>query len=527
MLSLKHPGIIYQNANLLQCVTSALSLPVSGLGFVAVKDGRIVAVGPSEAASALKGPGARVIDCQGYTLLPGFVDAHCHFLALSSRLSAIDCGAKRASTIPQLVNTIAQGLSETRSRAWDGQGWTRAFGYDEFYLEEGRHPTRWELDQVSMAHPVRLDHRTGHAMVLNSFALDLLHITEDTPDPVDGVIQRDEASGEPTGVLLEMGRWVRERLGHTRSEHEVRQGAVLTSRYFLSRGVTSLQDATPTNSQRQWELFSELERSGCIAPRLNMMVGAGSADPEERAAMRVREDDRLRLGATKVMVTMTTGALHPSEEELRGLVLKEHREGSQVAVHAVEAVAVEAVADALLYAQAVAPRPDARHRIEHCSECPPHVVDKIAAAGAVVVTQPGFIYDAGERYSALADSRYLPHLYPIASLAEAGILIGAGSDAPVTYPDPMASIYAAVTRRTSTGNALELAQGIAVEDAIVMHTRGGAHASFEEHRKGAIKEGYLADFVLLDQDPASVEPEALKDIRPLMTVVGGEVAWQA
>ena len=235
----------------------------------------------------------------------------------------------------------------------------------------------------------------------------------------------------------------------------------------------------------------------------------------------------LRLGATKIMLTMTTGALQPSEEELRELILREHRQGSQVAVHAVEADAVEAVADALMYAQAVAPRPDARHRIEHCSECPPHVVDKIAGAGAAVVTQPGFIYDVGDRYSGLADGRYLPHLYPIASLAQAGVAIGFGSDAPVTYPDPMASIYAAVARKTRTGTVLGPGQGVPVEDALVMHTRGGAYASFEDHLKGVIGEGYLADFVLLEHDPTAVEPEELKDIRPLMTVIGGEVAWQA
>ncbi len=243
--------------------------------------------------------------------------------------------------------------------------------------------------------------------------------------------------------------------------------------------------------------------------------------------MRPREDAGLRLGAAKIMATLTTGALQPSEEDLRTLILREHMQGSQVAVHAVEAEVVEAVADALLYAQAVAPRPDARHRIEHCSECPPRAVEKIAATGAVVVTQPGFIYDVGDRYSGLAESRNLPHLYPIAGLATAGVPIGAGSDSPVTYPDPMASICAAVTRRTRAGAVLGRGQGISVEDALAMYTRGGAYASFEEHRKGTMKVGYLADFVLLEKDPTAVFPGALGDIRPLITVIGGEVVWEA
>lgn len=524
---MNYPGIIYQNANLLQCVTSELGPSDSRLGFVAVKDGRIIATGPAEAAASAQGPSTQVVDCQSYTLLPGFVDAHCHFLALASRLGAIDCGRERASTIPQLVNVIIQGSSDARSRDWDGRAWICAFGYDEFYLEENRHPTRWELDQVSMSHPVRLEHRTGHAMVLNSFAMEVLHITRDTPDPVDGVIHRDAVSGEPTGVFLDMGLWVRERLGHTRSEDEVRQGAKLASRLFLSRGVTSIQDATPSNGPEQWELFSELRRSGCLMPRLNMMVGASCSNSEWRASISNREEAGMRLGATKIMVTMTTGALQPTEEELRELVVREHMQGSQVAVHAVEVEAVEAVADALLYAHAAAPRPDARHRIEHCSECPPHVMDKVAASGAVVVTQPGFIYDVGERYVNLADDRLLPHLYPIASLAAAGVPIGVGSDAPVTYPDPMAGIHAAVTRMTGAGMTLSPGQGVPVEDAIAMHTRGSAYACFEEHLKGVVGEGYLADFVLLEQDPTAVEPGALKDIRPLVTVVGGEVVWEA
>ena len=150
---MEYPGIIYQNTNLLQCVTSGLDLSKPGLSFVGVRDGRIAAIGPAEKASSAQGQGTRVIDCQGYTLLPGFVDAHCHIMALASRLSAIDCGREKASTIPQLVNVIAQGSAEARGREWDGRGWIRAFGYDEFYLEEGRHPTRWELDKVSIVPP--------------------------------------------------------------------------------------------------------------------------------------------------------------------------------------------------------------------------------------------------------------------------------------------------------------------------------------------------------------------------------------
>ncbi len=527
MLRLDHPEIIYQNVRLLQSTTVGLRRPASGLHFVAVKDGRILAIGPAESALSLKGPETRLVHCQGGTLLPGFVDAHCHFLALASQLGSIDCSYVSASSIPQLVSKIARESVITRSKEWDGRGWIRAFGYDEFYLRENRHPTRWDLDQVSQSHPIRLDHRTGHAMVLNSPGLELLHINKDTPDPVDGVVHRDEVSGEPTGVLLEMARWVRDRLGHTRDEQDVRQGARQASRLLLSKGVTSLHDATPSNGPDQWKLFMKLRESGCLVPWINMMMGADRVSLEEQREVGTHEDAGLRLGAVKIMVTLTTGALQPSEDELRELVLEKHRKGLQVAVHAVEAEAVEAAADALLYAQDVAPRPDARHRIEHCSECPPHVVDKIARAQAVVVTQPSFIYERGERYLHLVDDGHLPHLYPVASLAAAGIPIAAGSDAPVTHPDPLAGIYAAASRKTKSGATLGPGQDISVKSAIAMHTMGGAYAAFEEGSKGAIGEGYVADFVLLEQDPSAVELDAIKDIRALLTVVAGVVVWRS
>ncbi len=525
--SLNYPEVIYQNANLLGCATPEMGYwPTGGPGYVAVGNGIILATGPMEQAPRLKGPQTRIVDCQGYTLMPGFVDAHCHFFALANQLCDIDCRPERAASIPELVHILQQESADACSTNWDGRTWIRAFGYDEYYLAEKHHPTRWDLDRVSETHPIRLDHRTQHAMALNSLALRLAHINVETPDPIDGVIQRDEATGEPTGLLFEMGQWVREKVGPTRKDGAVQRAGKTANRLLLSKGITSFQDATPSNDLNRWNAFLALKGSGRLAPKVTMMMGKDHSWLREWCKESGTEETGLHLGAVKVMVTMTTGTLQPSEEELRELVLSYHQDGFQVALHAVEAESVEAAADVLLYVQSILPRPNARHRIEHCSECPPHLVRKLARAHASVVSQPGFIYDVGERYHSLVDKQLRAHLYPFFDLAAAGVPIGAGSDAPVSYPDPLASIYASVTRKSRGGIAVAPAQAISVEASIAMHTLGSAHAAFEDGQEGAIKKGSRADFVLLDQDPTSVEPDLIKTIRPLMTAIGGEVVWQ-
>ena len=529
-----YPQIIYDNARLLPCTTSHNDL-LSGaaLGFVAVRNGIILAVGERGQAREFKSSKTRVVDCQGKTLIPGFVDAHCHVLALASKLCDIDCRPGKINNIPELVYLMSQEAhrsfsgSRSHERNRDRLPWIRAYGYDEFYLESGHHPTRWDLDRVSVEHPVRLDHRTGHAMVLNSHALGLLHITKDTPDPPDGVIQRDEVTGEPTGVLLEMTAWVNSRLGSTHDSQEEKRGLILANQLLLSGGITSVQDATPTNNPPRWDTFRSLKQAGHLVPRITMMIGKDHVARFVDGCPKFSDEDAdLHLGALKVVITLTTGAMNPPEDELRELVLTSHKRGLQIAMHAVEAEAVEAAADALLYAQSVLLRPNARHRIEHCSECPPPLIEKLVSSRTLVVSQPGFLHDAGDRYEALASPDVRPHLYPFRGLSLAGVPLAAGSDAPVSFPDPLAGISAAVTRKSRRGSMVTPDQAISVEAALHMHTLGGAYAAFEEKMKGTIEVGKLADFVLLDGNPTSVEPEGIGQIRPLITVVGGEVVWQ-
>ena len=495
-------------------------LPIAD--FVALEGDRIAGLGSSSETRRLATGGARRIDCQGMTLVPGFNDAHCHLLAFASSLIGVDCRPDQVRSIAEIIETIQERAPGTPPGRY-----IRAYGYDEFYLKEGRHPTRWDLDTATTAHPVRLDHRTGHASVLNSAALSLLGIDHHTPDPVDAVIERDEGTGEPTGLLFEMGKHLRP-LGQTACiGQELMTGIRKANRILLSRGITSIQDATPTNDPTRWRLFQKLKQDGYLTTRASLMVGAPHLQDFLQEGLAPSEgDSQMRLGAVKIVLSLVTGMLQPSREELVSLVTHAHRSGYQVAIHAVEHEAVEAAASTLVQVQEAWPRPRARHRIEHCCECPAELIKMVADSQSMVVAQPAFTHLYGDKYLSQTPGELVPHLYPFRRMGDAGVTLAAGSDAPVGWPDPLLSIYAATTRRMANGQSFNEAQRLSAFEALRMHTWGGAYASFEEANKGTIEVSKLADLVLLTDDPTSVDVEAIKDIGVAITIVGGQVAWE-
>jgi hypothetical protein len=504
---------------------------------VAVLGERIVAVGARVQVNHLAGPGTRTIDCQGMALLPGLIDAHCHLLALAASLQGLDCGPGAVSSIGELRRAIRRRADATPA----GQ-WIRGYGYDESAFSEGRHPTRWDLDQATPHHPVRLDHRSGHAIVLNSRALEAAGIQQDTADPLEGVIVRDDTTGEITGLLLELGAFLRERLGATRESAQLEAGVVLLNRKLLSCGVTSVQDAGANNSPARWEVFRELQASGRLLCRITMLAGATRLEEYMSTGLSWgSRDDRLRLGHAKVMLTLTTGALHPDLPTLREVVAVAHAHGFPVAIHAVEREAVAAAVQALgeAWARPGASRPHnssfrPRDRIEHCSECPPELVAQVRRSGAAVVTQPGLVYWNGGRYRKEVEPSLLGHLYPVGALNRAGVPVAFGSDAPVIDLNPWPAIYSAVTRETREGGPLippehpgtKVDQRITVESALRMYTVAAACAEGSEQRKGTIRPGKLADLVLVDNDPTTVTHPRIKDIRAVMTILGGRIVWQ-
>jgi len=509
--------LIFHNV---RALTSDRRRPVATL--VAVREDRIAYVGESADLARLRQPGTRVINGEGQALVAGFVDAHTHLFAYAAHLLSVDCSPSAVRSIPELRAAIRGRAAETPP----GQ-WVRAVGYNEFYLAEHRHPTRWDLDEAAPEHPVRLAHRSGHVVVLNSRALLAVGISQETPDPPEGLIDRAVPSGEPTGILYDADAYLTGRVPPL-SDAELRDGVRRAMRSYLSEGYTSLQDATHHNGLDDWRAMQGLVDGGDVPVRVTMMADARRMDVFLQAGLSFRAgDNRLRMGAAKVMLQEATGRLHPSADELRDIVLRAYRLRWQVAVHAVDERPIAAVADAFAAAFASIPgASDRRLRVEHCSLCPPELLERFAGRDVVVVTQPAFIHHSGERYLAEVPTNKHAWLYRCGAFLRAGLRPAAGSDAPVAPPGALLGISAAVTRRAASGQAVAPEEALTVQEALEMHTRAAAYAAFEEKERGALIPGMLADIALLSADPTAVEPDAIRDIRVRMTVIGGKVAWE-
>jgi hypothetical protein len=363
--------------------------------------------------------------------------------------------------------------------------------------------------------------------VLNSLGLSLAGISMETPDPPGGLIDRELETGEPSGLIFGMNSYINEQVIPPLSEKELRQGVKLANLSFLSSGITSVQDATVRNGFDQWQTFLRLKEMGELVPRISMMLGLHAlADLTERGLHYGYGDRRLRLGAVKFILDETSGRLNPSQGELNEGVFQAHQAGFQVAIHAVEEGTVEAAAIALEHCLLRASKDNRRHRLEHCSVCPPPLLRRLKAIKAVVVTQPAFIYYSGERYLSDVSDTQLPWLYRTRSFLKSGLKPAASSDCPIVPCNPLVGVYAAVTRRAESGQALSLKEAISLEEALRMYTLAGAHASFEEQLKGSIEVGKLADMVVLNADPTVVSPEVLKEIRVEKTIIGGEVVCE-
>jgi predicted amidohydrolase YtcJ len=489
---------------------------------VAIEGDRILLVSGRNDLDPLTGAGTKVIDCGGRTVVPGFNDAHCHIYTLLRQLLSVDISPASVKSIEDIKTLLHQKARKTPPGKW-----ITASGYSDFFIAEKRHPTRWDIDEAAPDNPVILLHRSLHACVLNSLALELAGINRETEERPGTAIERDMTSGEPNGLLFEMiGHINREVLPHL-TEEEIIKGIVLADRHYLSQGITSLQDATEANNLVRWEQLTDIKNHGLLKSRLSMMFGAKELGKVREAGLYAGfGDSRLSLGGAKIILSDVTGEIFPPQDKINEMVFACHEAGFQVAIHAVTHETVEAAITALEYADSRLPAADARLRIEHCSECPPNLLERLRKLNAVVVTQPPFLHYSGERYIENVTEDRFPWLYRIKSLSDAGLVVAGSSDSPIVPDNPLVGIYSAVTRKSEAGRPVLPEERIPARQALAMYTINAAYAQFEESFKGSITPGKLADMVVLSANPLTSPRESIKDIKVEMTILGGEVVWE-
>jgi predicted amidohydrolase YtcJ len=504
--------LILKNARV---ITMDPAFPAAEL--VAVRGNKILAVSGKEALGEVRGAKSKIIDCRGRIVIPGFNDAHCHLLSFVRKLHSLDLSPSSVGSIFDIKEAIRR-----RAESFPPGSWLTATDYNEFYLAEKRHPNRRDLDEAAPHHPVALFHRSLHACVLNSLALSLAGITPETPEPPGALIERELDSGEPSGLLFEMVGYIMEKIVPL-SDDELARGIASASEHYLSMGITSLQEASASNDLARWQLFKGFAENRQLKSRLFMMFGLDALSQFQQVGLSFGAgDSRLRLGGVKLMLNEAT-----AQPGLNQAAFRAHQAGFQLAIHCIEAGVVEAAITALEYINSQMPIARRRHRLEHCSQCPPPLLERLIKLGAMVVTQPPFVYYSGERYLATIPPDQLRWLYRLRSFLDGGLVVAASSDSPVVPDNPLVGIYAAVTRRAESGEELSPEECISAEQALAMYTINAAYASFEEDIKGSITPGKLADMVVLSADPLKSPPAKLKDIRVEMTIVDGKIVWEA
>ncbi len=503
---------------------------------LAVAGGRLLAVGREADLSGLAGPETEVVDLGGRTVLPGFVESHCHFLAYGVTRQQVNLFSPPNRTVADVLARVAAFAREAPRGAFL-QGW----GYDDTLIEDRRHLTREDLDAAAPDHPVYLLHISGHIGYANSRALAIGGVTRDTGDPDGGHIVRD-ARGEPTGELHELpAQSLVSGKVPPLDMATLREAIRLASRDFARVGVTSFHDAAVGFSAglAEFHAYQDAVAEGDLRLRATLFP-----------LFKLREhamfhsgfgNERLRLGPIKLVAdgsiqgyTAALSSPYHDRPESCGIRVMSHDElvevarwadrlGFQVATHGNGDAAIESILAA--YEEVLAGRParDHRHRVEHCQMVTDRQLGTMRRLGVHASFFAAHTFYWGDRHERLfIGPERAARIDPLASARRLGVRFAMHSDCPVTMVDPLMSVYAAANRITREGRRLGPDERIPVEDAVRAFTLDAAYLAFEEGFKGSLAPGKVADLVVLSDDPLAVAPETLRDLQVLRTVVGGE-----
>lgn len=511
---------------------------------VALADGVVRAAGSTEEVLAsVDRP--EVIDVSGRTVVPGFVDAHNHFLATGESLRTVDVRFPGVRSVADLARAIA-GAAATLA---PGEP-VRAHGYDAAKYD--RLPTCGDLDAAAPGRAVYVGHVSGHAVLVNSLAMARAGADLAAPDPPGGRVDRD-GSGRPTGIFHDAAmRLVQPTtldVGHhgpnfhvAAEPAELLAAVEIAGRAYLAAGLTTVCDAQVT--ARELATYREAARRGCLPVRtVCMPLSHQLAGYEDLGLAGPFGDERLALGSMKFYCDGSliggtaafsdaaapdatggrdAGLLYWEEGALEEAIARAHRNGWQVGVHAQGDRAIGIVLDGFERALHARPTADPRFRIEHAG-CPTEgQLRRMRSLGALMIIQPSYLRDSGDDF--LSRFGELAHRFqPARTALDAGVRVVVSSDSDVASYRPLHTIAAAVERRTLGGAAIGAAQVLTVEEAVYAHTAEAAFALRAEHRLGSLAPGKLADVTVLGGDLFTAGPSEIRDLPVDMTVLGGRV----
>jgi predicted amidohydrolase YtcJ len=508
---------------------------------LAVKDGRVLFVGPQRSAMALRGPSTRVVDAAGRTLLPGLTDAHGHVVNLGQTLRSVNVVG--TTSVEQVIAKAVERAKVTPKGEWIvGRGW------DQNDWADTRFPTNEALSKAVPDHPVYLVRVDGHAALVNAAAMRLAGVTRDTKDPSGGRLERD-AAGEPTGVLVDRAMGLVGSRIPAATDAQVRESILAAVREMHRFGLTGIHDAGATaQTLAQYEALATAKGFDL---RLYAMIGDHApniAQWYKRGPLLGAGDGRLWVRSIKLYGDGALGSrgaamLDPYSDDPHnhGLVISDAayvqrvavdalKAGFQVNTHAIGDKANRNVLDAYEAAFAQVPTADHRFRVEHAQIVSPSDLPRFASLGVIPSMQASHqtsdMYWAEQRIGA---TRVLG-AYAWRSLLDLGAIIPNGSDFPVEAVNPLISFHASIARqddRNWPAGGWHAEQRMTRDEALRSMTLWPAVAAFQERELGSLTPGKRADFVLLDQDIMTIPAEDVLKTRVVQTWVGGTLVYEA
>jgi predicted amidohydrolase YtcJ len=507
---------------------------------VAIYANRIVAVGTSKEVRKLAGPTTRIIDAKKRLLLPGFNDAHTHFLSGGFQLSSVDLrDANSQQEFAARIKTFAEKLPKGR--------WITGGDWDHERWPDAKLPTRELIDSFTPDTPVFVNRLDGHMALANSLALKLAGVTRQTLDPPGGVIVRDR-SGEPTGVLKDAAQSFVWKVVSPATFDEKLAAARAATNYAAKLGVTSVQDMSAGTDVGIYQTLLDHDE---LKTRIYAVSPLPAWERLARTGVRAHfGSEMLRVGGLKGFADGSLGSTtalfyepyrdDPSTNGIagdemypEGVMLKRvtdaDRAGLQILIHAIGDRANDLILSIYEQVERENGQRDRRFRIEHAQHLRPQDIPRFARDRVIASMQPYHAIDDGRWAEKRIGKERAKTTYAFRSLLDSGATLAFGTDWTVAPLNPLLTVYAAVTRRTIDGKNPKgwiPEQKISVEETVRAYTVGSAYAEFQENVKGTITAGKLADLVLLSRDIFKIDPKEIENVKVVMTIVDGRAVYE-
>ncbi|MEE4283908.1 MAG: amidohydrolase [Pseudomonadales bacterium] len=497
---------------------------------IVIEDNKILDIGSNSLRKRY--PKAKLVDLQGQTIMPGFIDTHVHISGKARRYIDLT----KVTSIAEI-----QDLIRAKASQLPAGDWITGYGWSEDTLLELRRPLIADLDAAAPDNPIMLTRAGAHSAVFSSEALRLAGINAQTPDPEGGTIERDD-KGALNGIIRERHEELVGKLVPQATYDELRPSLVQELQNLFPLGITSIVEAsTSVDYYPEWQHIYATHRGRL--PRTAVQLAY--AGDEKMSAFGQKSGDgdaHLRVGAIKIFAdggftgpaAYTTkpyrgedeyrGKLNMTEGDLRDLIRNVHQQGWQMGIHAIGDAAIELVVDYLSEALADMPREDHRHYLNHFTIKPStQTMENMAANGIAITQQPNFMYTLEGRYTEYLDGQRLQSNNPMASPMGHGIHVAMSSD--ILPLGPWVGIYAATTRQGMSGAVFGAEEKISRFEALRAYTAKGAFLTREEDIKGQLLPGMLADFIILEQNPLTVPDPALLNMQTNAVFLGGQQVW--